>query len=137
MADAKLADIAHRFAAIDIAMLSTQATGGGIAARPMSNNGQVEYDGTSYYFTDGDTRKVAEIELDPKVALGFTSDGFWANAQGQAQLIRDKTAFKDHWTPDIDKWFDQGVDTPGLVLIKIVATRIRFWAGQDEGEITI
>lgn len=137
MPEPKLSDIAAKFAAIDIAMLSTTAAGGGISARPMSNNGEVEYDGTSYYFSDGDTRKVVEIERNARVALGFAGDGFWATAQGRAELIRDKGAFEAHWTPDIDMWFEQGVDTPGLVLIKVVAERVRFWAGEDEGEIDV
>lgn len=137
MADHKLADIADKFAQIDIAMLSTHGADGAITSRPMSNNGEVEYNGTSFYFSDGDTRKVADIARDPHVALGFASDGFWATAEGKAELIRDKAVFEDHWTPDIDQWFEQGVDTPGLVLIKVVAERVRFWAGENEGEIVV
>jgi len=86
----KLAHIADTFAEIDIAMLSTVSTGGGIATRPMSNNGEVEHDGSSFYFSDGDTRKVADIERDRRVSLGFAGEGFWAAAEGQAELIRDK-----------------------------------------------
>ncbi len=41
----------------------------------MSNNGDVEYNGTSYYFTFEQSRTVADIKVNSKVALGFTSDG--------------------------------------------------------------
>ena len=44
-------DISKRMAGIDIAILSTHTQNGQIANRPMSNNGDVAYDGTSYYFT--------------------------------------------------------------------------------------
>ena len=44
-------EISKRMAGIDIAILSTHTDGGRIANRPMSNNGDVKYDGTSYYFT--------------------------------------------------------------------------------------
>ncbi len=43
-------EISKRMAGIDIAILSTHTDGGRIANRPMSNNGDVKYDGTSYYF---------------------------------------------------------------------------------------
>lgn len=137
MADPQLSDIADKFAEIDIAMLSTLTDGGGIATRPMSNNGQVEYQGDSYYFTLEDTRTVGDIRVNPRVSLGFAGDGFWATAAGKAELIYDKAAFEEHWTPNIDKWFEDGVDTEGLVLLKVRAERIRFWDGADEGDIVM
>ena len=54
--------------------------------------------------------------------------------EGTAELIRDKTAFRRHWTSDLDKWFDNGVDTPGIVLIKVKAKRVTYWNGREEGE---
>lgn len=40
-------------------------------------------------------------------------------------------------TTDLDRWFEQGVDTPGLVLIRVAAARIHYWDGEDEGELTV
>src|ERR1700709_2950432 len=117
------AEIAKQMAGIDIAILSTHTEGGDIANRPMSNNGDVTYDGTSYYFTYEQARAVSDIERDPKVALGFSSeagifsDGIYVAVEGAAELIREKAALQHHWTSDLDKWFDKGVDTPGIVLI--------------------
>jgi general stress protein 26 len=42
--------------------------------------------------------------------------------EGIAELIREKTAFQQRRS-DLDNWFEKGVDTPGIVLIKIKATR--------------
>jgi general stress protein 26 len=58
MSRKSLADIAKEMACIDIAILSTHTEGGEIANRPMSNNGDVSYDGTSYYFTYEQARAV-------------------------------------------------------------------------------
>jgi general stress protein 26 len=52
-------------------------------------------------------------------------------------VIRDQAQFVAHWVPDLEAWFEQGVDTPGLVLIKVHAKRIKFWEGEDEGEVTL
>jgi general stress protein 26 len=138
-----LADIAQDMAGIDIAILSTHTENGEIANRPMSNNGDVAYDGTSYYFSYEQARAVSDIEHDPKVALGFSSEaglfseGIYVAVEGTAELIRDKAAFQQHWTSDLDKWFDKGVDTPGIVLIKVKAKRVTYWKGRDEGEVKL
>jgi general stress protein 26 len=138
-----LADIAKEMAGIDIAILSTHTESGEIANRPMSNNGDVAYDGTSYYFTYERTRAVSDIQRNPKVALGFSSesgifsDGIYVAVEGTAELIRDKAVFQQHWTSDLDKWFDNGVNTPGIVLIKVKATRATYWKGREEDQIDL
>jgi len=57
--------------------------------------------------------------------------------EGRAELIQDKAKFAEHWTKDLDAWFKQGVDTPGLTLIKVVAERLHYWDGYDSGEIAL
>ena len=47
---------------IDIAILSTHTEGKAIANRPMSNNGDVRYDGTSYFFSYDGAQCVSDIE---------------------------------------------------------------------------
>jgi general stress protein 26 len=141
MSRKSLADIAKEMA--DIAILSTHTENGEIANRPMSNNGDVAYDGTSYYFAFERARAVSDIRRNPKVALGFSSEaglfskGIYVAVEGAAEIIRDKTAFRQHWTSDLDKWFDEGVDTPGIVLIKVSARRATYWNGREEGEIQL
>jgi general stress protein 26 len=143
MSKKSLAEIAKEMADIDIAILSTHTENGEIANRPMSNNGDVTYDGTSYYFTYEQARAVSDIKRNPKVALGFSSEaglfskGIYVAVEGDAELIRDKATFKQHWTSDLDRWFDNGVDTPGIVLIKVKAKRITYWKGREEGEVEL
>jgi general stress protein 26 len=109
----------------------------------MSNNGDVSYDGTSYYFTYEQARAVADIRRNPKVALGLSSeggifsDGIYLAVEGTAELIRDKAAFQQHWTSDLDHWFENGVNTPGIVLIKVKASRATYWKGREEGEVEL
>lgn len=139
-----LADLSKAMRDIDFAMLSTHTDGGAIAARPMSNNQQVDYDGDSYYFTMQDTRTVADIERDPQVSLSFLGKSgmlgmrpFFVAVEGHADLVRDKTAFEERWSPDLDRWFERGIDTPGLVMIHVRAGRVHYWDGEDEGEVSL
>ena len=144
MSDLKLEDISEKMRDIDFAVLSTRTEGGAIAGRPMSNNRQVEFDGDSYFFTLESTRTVGDIKRDPSVGLTYQSKAgmlgmkpFFITIEGQAELIQDKDRFADHWTKDLDAWFKDGIDTPGLTLVKVHAERLHYWDGFDEGEIEI
>ncbi len=139
-----LQELAKKVADIDFTMLSTRTQGGQIAARPMSNNGDVEYDGDSWFFTWQDSRMVKDIERDPQVGLTLQGKAsllgkppIFISIEATAELIRDKTFFQQHWNPDLERWFDKGVDTPGLVLIKAHADRIKYWDGEEEGEVKV
>ena len=52
-------------------------------------------------------------------------------------MIRDEASFRQHWTSDLDKWFEKGLDTPGIVLIKVKAKRATYWKGNQEYEIDL
>ncbi len=139
-----LEELAGDMRGMDIAMLATRAENGQITSRPMSNNGDVEYAGDSFYFSRETSRVVHEIQRDPKVSLAFstapgllTGAGLYVSVEGKAQVIRDKAQFEQHWSPDLDIWFEQGIDTPGVVMLKVHADKIRYWAGEDQGEIAV
>ena len=144
MVQRTLAQLAKAMKDIDFAMLPTHAGDGRIGARLMSNNRDVEYDGDSYYFTTDDTVMVHDIERDPQVGLSFQGSAGLLNQrplflaiEGRADLIRDKAQFEAHWNSDLERWFEQGVDTPGLVMIKVRAERAHYWDGEDEGEVSL
>jgi general stress protein 26 len=144
VAEKSLAELAERMKDIDFALLSTRTANGDIAARPMSNNREVEYDGDSYFFTCDETGTVADIEGDRQVGLGYQAKAgllgmrpFFLTIEGRAELIRDKGRFAEHWTKDLDRWFKQGVDTPGLTLVQVSAERLHYWDGYDEGELVL
>lgn len=139
-----LKDLAKAMRDIDFAMLTTSTEDGNKAARPMSNNGEVEFDGDSYYFTWENSRIVSDIRADRQVGLTFQGNKglfgkppLFVSVEGDAEIIRDKAAFAAHWTSGMDRWFEQGVDTPGVAMIKVHATRIHYWDGEDEGEVPL
>ena len=144
MAELTLSDISEKMRDIDFAILSTRTQSGAIAARPMSNNRQVDYDGDNYFFTLQETGSIRDITGDPNVGLSFQGRSgalgmkpFFITIEGHAELIRDKGQFAEHWTSDLDEWFKDGIDTPGLVLIKVNAQRLHYWDGYEEGEISL
>ena len=139
-----LKDIADAMRDIDFTMLTTVAPDGGLAARPMSNNQDVDYDGDSWFFAMDDTQTVREIVANPRVGMTLHGNAsllgkppLFIAAAGDAELIRDKAIFAQHWNKDLERWFEGGVDTSGLVLIKVHAERLHYWDGEDQGEITV
>ena len=80
------------------------------------------------------TRVGLAFSVEPGLLAG---GGLFVAVEGRAEVIRDKAQFEAHWVPDLEAWFEQGVDTPGLVLIKVHAKRIKYWEGEEEGEVTL
>jgi general stress protein 26 len=143
MTDLTLHDLSKKMARLDFTMMATRSADGTITARPMSNNGDVAYHGDSYFFAYRDSRKVADLRADPRTTLSYTGAAgmlgglpLFVAVEGRAALIEDRQAFADHWTKDLDRYFPEGIDTPGIVMIRVDADRIRYWDGSDEGEIT-
>ena len=134
-------DISKVLKALDIAMLTTRNSEGALETRPMSNNKDVDYNGDSYYFTLGSTRAVQDIRREPNVGLAF--DGresllgkhWYVSVSGTADLITDRATMELNWVPDLEVWFKQGLDTPGITLIHVRAQHVRYWHGFEEGEI--
>lgn len=139
-----LEDLVQAMGKIDFAMLTTRTKGGQLATRPMSNNGDVDWQADSYYFSYNDARTVSDIENEPHVALSFQGNGgllgkppLFVAVVGEARIVREKEAFAEHWTPGLDRWFPQGIDTQGLVMIHVHAVRVHYWDGADDGELAI
>lgn len=144
MAEMSLRDLSEKMRQIDFSMLFTRAENGAAAGRPMSNNGDVEYQGDSFFFAYENADMVRQIEREPQVSLSLQGNKgllgqppLFIAVEGRAQVVRSKDAFEDHWQPELDRWFPEGTDTPGLVMLKVSAQRIHWWSGEDNGEIVV
>ncbi len=133
-----LSNIAKEMRKIDICMFATHTPDGTIALRPMSNNKDVDYNGDSYFFTLDEQHLVGHIAKNPAVTLSYQTDKMlYLTITGQAELIRDKDEMKKHWVPDLERWFANGIDTPGIVLVAVRGEHLKYWDKMDEGEITL
>lgn len=142
MAELTLKDIAEKMRDIDICMMTTKTPSMALESRPMSNNRKVEYDGDSYFFAYDSCSAAQEIKQKPEVNLAFTHSptlgkAFYLSVTGNAELIYDKAEMKKRWNKDVEIWFEDGLDTPGIVLIKVRAARLKYWQGTEEGEVSL
>lgn len=139
-----LAQLSEKMKSIDFAMLATHTDGGAIGSRPMSNNREVDYNGDAWFFADDSTRMVGDIAANPQVNLSYQGSSgllglrpLFLAIEGHASLIRDKAQFADHWTKGLERWWPEGIDTPGLVLIKVTGRRAHYWDGEEDGELVL
>ena len=142
MSDLTLKEISEKMRDIDICMMTTKKSSGEVEARPMSNNREVEYDGDSYFFAHGNCSAAEEIEADPRVGLSFVhkpvlGHSFYLSVTGTAKLIRDRAEMEKHWVKDLEIWFEDGLDTPDLVMINVKARTLKYWNGMTEGEVNL
>lgn len=137
MEKASLQTIAEKMKDLDFCMMTTRDEKQVPHSRPMSNNGKVEYDGDSWFFTYEDSNKVQQIENDDKVNLIYqTDDMLFIDCYGKASIVKDKETLEEKWVDGLEQWFPEGIDTPGICLIKVSAERVTFWHKDQEGEYT-
>jgi len=132
-ADQDTRRIAELLRDIDICMFVTRADGT-LRGRPMSNNGKVEYDGDSWFFSYRESPKIQQIESDPRVELAYvaTEKGAWVSIEGTAEVVEDDARKRELWNDDLAAWFTEGPDDDGVVLVKVRADRIHAWADGEE-----
>ncbi|MCE7061525.1 pyridoxamine 5'-phosphate oxidase family protein [Dyadobacter sp. CY343] len=136
MAEKTLKDVAEIMKDLDICMLTTTTSNGMLASRPMSNNGQVEYDGNSHFFTWENSRMVSDIEMDNGVNLSFQGiKDIFISITGKAEVTRSREKMEEHWVEELNAWFEDGLDTPGIAMITVEAKQIKYWQGEEEGEV--
>ena len=135
MKSASLKTIAEKMKNLDFCMMVTADGRGTFHSRPMSNNGKVEYDGDSYFFTYDDSSKVRQLEKDHTVSLIFQTDKMvFIECYGTASIIKQKSILADKWVDELSMWFPKGLETPGICLLKVTASRIKYWDKDEEGE---
>lgn len=144
MAEMTLSDIAERMKDIDFCMLTSKSADGQLPSRPMSNNRDVDYGGDSWFFAYEDAGFVEDIGRDTHVSLTFAGQksllgkpGIFIAVAGEAKVIRHKATFAAHWVDDLERWFPQGLDTPGMVMIQVHARHLHYWDGEEEGEVAL
>lgn len=115
--------------AIDsIGVCMMAAIGGDGASRPMSA-AQCEEDGTIWFFTNKDTDAAQESKADKGMALHFASPAKlnFLCVLGQATLSDDKAKMKELWNPMMKTWFPDGLETPGITLIRVTPESAHYW----------
>ena len=124
----ELRAVGDAMAKIDFCMMQTVGEHG-VNTRPMSNNGEVQYDGDNWFFARRGSTKIHEILADDRVHLTF-ADNEGANfiaVWGSGEIVDDVDLKKKLWQKSLEHWFESGPEDPEVTLIKVSATKIQTW----------
>jgi len=114
---------------IDFCMLTTVDGNGHLHSRPMSSNGDIDADGSIWFFTSASSHKVNEIEKLPKVNVSFADpdNQRYVSISGTAQLVRDRHKIDELWRPEFKMWFPNGKDDPDVALLRVSLEQAEYW----------
>jgi general stress protein 26 len=114
---------------IDFCMLTTLDESGNPHSRPMSTNGEVDFDGDLWFFTYGNSHKIHEINRLSKVNASFADpdNQRWISMSGRAQVVRDRRRMEELWKPYLKAWFPRGLDEPDIALLKVDVEKVEYW----------
>jgi general stress protein 26 len=115
---------------IDFTMLTTLDAAGNLVSRPMSTR-QMDDAGDIWFFTLDDTKKVAEAEADPGHDVGLAyidAKGHrYVSVAGRAEVVHDRAKMEELSSDDLKIWFEDGLETPGIALLRVTPVECEFW----------
>ncbi|MFF4875865.1 pyridoxamine 5'-phosphate oxidase family protein [Micromonospora sp. NPDC000668] len=111
-----------------VCMLTTIALDGRQVSRPMGLQ-EAEFDGDLWFFASADSAKVRQIRVNPEVNVAFSDQrhNAWVSISGTANEGFDRSRADRLWSPVLKAWFPDGLDTPGLTMIKVHASSAEYW----------
>ena len=130
MPESREAHVAELVDRARISMLTTMTPNGRHVSRPMALQ-QVEFDGDLWFFAYEDSDKVSQIRTNPQVNVSFSNpkQSEWTSVSGTAEVVHDRAKAEELWSAPLKVWFEDGLDTPGLTLIKVHAETAEYWEG--------
>ncbi|WP_344091167.1 pyridoxamine 5'-phosphate oxidase family protein [Microbacterium deminutum] len=113
---------------IDFTMLTTQDADGRLVSRPMSTR-EMDENGDIWFFLADDSKKAEEAQAERDVGLSYVDKkGMrFVSVAGRASVVHDRAKMAELYTSSLDIWFEQGLDTPGIALLRVTPVACEFW----------
>lgn len=109
-----------------IAMLTTVSPEDKLVSRPMAIQ-ETEFDGDLWFIFSEDSPKAEQIRDEAEVNVSFESKHRWVSVSGRGRIVHDRVKLEENWSTAVDAWFPDGIDTPGVALLKVEAESAQYW----------
>ena len=125
----KLGDL---IADIRFAMLTTAAKDGTFDSRPMATQ-KTEFQGSIWFLTAEDSRKVGEIAQNANVSLIYADPGnaSYITVKGRGNVSHDKQKIHELWNPMYQAWFPGGESDPQIRVLRVDVSEAEYWEAND------
>lgn len=108
------------------AMMFSVDDDGRIQGRPMGW-ARIDDDGTLYFSTGADSKKIAELEAHPEVTLSVQGKADYAVVRGTARISQDRALIRELWEDSWKVWFPEGVDDPTIAIVVVSPDEGTYW----------
>ena len=97
--------------------------------RPLAAR-KIPFDGSAWFLTALDSRKIGELEADPRVNLAYVNagNGAYVSIDGRAHVSVDRAQIAALWSDALDAlFFPAGKDDPNLAALRVEADTAEAW----------
>lgn len=113
---------------VEFAQLVTHGPDGQMHSRPMVA-AEVDHDGSIWFITREGSRKVDEIQSDPRVLLVYSdgNDQNYVSLSGHARIVLDRAKVAELWSEPMRTWFPQGAEDLSIALVCVSPSVAEYW----------
>jgi len=129
--------------AMKFCMMTTVDENGKMHSRPMGICGEMESCGGSLgnkcecvvsFFTYADSCKIDQMRThgnQTNLAFSDPSNHTFVSITGTGKLTSDRTELEKRWTPAMKAWFPNGLEEPGLAMLKVTVDQCEYWDAHE------
>lgn len=123
---------------VEVGMLTTISKEGLPSSRPMQVQ-KVDEQGRIWLFTTSSSLLANQIHLNPRVQITFSDSkkNKFLTASAIASTIADVSQMRELWHPSLKAWFPDGLETLGLILLKLNVQEAEYWNSPDSAAVRI
>lgn len=107
-------------------VLLSHGEAGKIEGRPMELV-RADDDSTIYLVTGIDTKKVAEVERDPRVTIAIQNAEGTAMVSGLIRVSQDRALIDELWEDSWKAWFAEGKQDPTIAILVVTPNEGTYW----------
>lgn len=113
---------------IGVCMLTSINHIGGLHSRPMYVQ-EIDEDGSLWFFVSSKSNLMEEINKIPIVNVTFSAFGKdkFLSATALACEAYDPKKMQELWTPALEVWFKDGVETKDITLLRLDLQDVDYW----------
>jgi general stress protein 26 len=113
---------------IRIALLTSVTPDGHFHTRPLQTLG-IDPSGVLWFFTDWNSPKVSELQLDTRVCLGYadTRRKSYLAVSGTARVFRDIQRAEELWHADQRAYYPCGPRDQRLAILRVKIEQAEYW----------